>query len=237
MAIQAQPEVRSQARGVVELGEEVRLVDRRDRLLPVRELEPAEVDRVAVQRDRPCDLPEGERHDGYVVAAKPQRREADDRAGDRGQHHGDEDDQEEVQVDAGQRGGLTANRDVGAAVARDRGEPVGPEPPDRVGADRVKRHVAEVEQPRKAHDDVEAEREDDVRDRVDRGVERASERRQEQREDRGQRDRDRAGHEGEVTLPAQLAEGVAHVRERAHPASRVSSPSRPWGRKTMTRIR
>ena len=47
-------------------------------------------------------------------------------------------------------------------AAVDRREVVGGEPADRVGAERVERDVAEVEQAGEADDDVQAQRHDDV---------------------------------------------------------------------------
>ena len=67
---------------------------------------------VAVDRDAADDLAEGERHDRDVVAAQAQRREADDRAEDRRDQRREREDDQEVEVDAGQVLRELATRDV-----------------------------------------------------------------------------------------------------------------------------
>ena len=111
------------------------------------------------------------------------------------------------------------------------GEVVGGQPADGERAERVEGHVAEVEQAREAHHEVQPERHHHVGEGEDAVVHVAVERRAEQRE---QRD----GHHATMPGSTYFAHGAcAQFAERAHPASRVSSPIRPCGRKTMISTR
>ena len=112
-----------------------------------------DVDGVAVHRDLADDLAEGQRHDRDVVAPEAQRRQADDYVRERGEDHGDDEEDEEVDVDA--RGGrvrqralgrLPADQDVDAVAVVGAGEVVRREPSRAVGPDRVEGDVPQVEQ-------------------------------------------------------------------------------------------
>ena len=130
-------------------------------------------------------------------------------------------------MDAGQLRRESADADVDAlAVVDPVGEPGG-EPPDRVGADGEERHVAEVEQSREADDDVEPQRHHDVGERGHGVVhERTG-----LAEEEGQDDREAKERHGDDEI------AVAVDRAQPHPASRVCSPSRPWGLTTMISTR
>ena len=96
------------------------------------------------------DLAEAERHDGEVVAAHAQRRVADEHPGEGGQQPADDEvdpRQPPVGVD------VDAELHLEDLVEDDRRV---------VGADGVEGHVAEVEQPGEADDDVQARGEHDV---------------------------------------------------------------------------
>ena len=95
---------------------------------------------VGVDDDDPDDLAEPERDDRQVVAAHPQRRRAQDHAGDHGDGDRDRQRQEE--------------RPVPVLRGQDAG---------RVGADGVEADVAEVEQAGVPDHDVEADRDQRVR--------------------------------------------------------------------------
>ena len=121
------------------------------------------------------------------------------------------------------------------------------EPSDRVGAERVERHVAEVQKAGEADDDVEPERHHDVRERDDRGVHEPARRTEEERQHDHERDPQRdpearpaSADDARGLGDAPRDRGAPLVQlslELAHPASLVSSPSRPRGRSTITRIR
>ena len=104
-----------------------------------------------VLQDQPDDLAEAERDDGEIVAAQPQHRKAEQHAPERRQ-------------DAGER---QADPERDAEVLRD--QRVG------IGADRVERDIAEVEQAGEADHDIQAPAEHHVgqdrgcRDRADSG--------------------------------------------------------------------
>ena len=104
------------------------------------------------------DLAEAERDQREVVAAQPQRRRADDDADERADGAGDDQDEPEVDVDAGCLRPAVGDRRWKVQLSVD--EP-GHQPAGGVTADRPERDVAEVEQAGVADDDVEAERHDD----------------------------------------------------------------------------
>ena len=227
-----EPEVRSEVERRVKRGEhrQVDRVDRRDRLAAVGELVALDdVDLVAVDGEAVDDLAERERHDRDVVPAQAQRRQADQHPGDADDEHGDDEDDQEVQVDAGQVAGEVAGEDVDALLAVDRREVIGGEPPHRVRADRVERDVAEVQEAREADDDVQAQRHDDVGAGGDEVVGDARQRVEEQRQDRGKAQAE--DREREVLVVAEPAD------DGVHPASLVASPMSPCGRKTMISTR
>ena len=99
-----------------------------------------------VQDDDADDLAEGERHDGEVVAAQAKHRKGKRNAEERRQH-------------ARKR---EAHPERPAELSRDQRVGVGP--------DCVERCVTEIEQPRKAHDHVQAPAEHDVDQDLRRGV-------------------------------------------------------------------
>ena len=179
--------------------------------------------------DAADDLAERERHDRDVVAAQAQRREAEQRAGERGEDRGDRQDEQPVEVDAGL--GLQqlgdADVDVGGR------EEARAEPAHRVGADREERDVAEVEQAGEADHDVQAERHHDVDQRGRRVLdERAAgvvEERQQDRDRRSRRRRRSCSSWNRPTLRGSLMPRGAGGAGGAHPASLVCSPSRPCG--------
>ena len=70
-------------------------------LRAVREVEAGAEEVVAVARDLGHDLAEAERHDREVVAAQPQRRQADQDADERGQEPGRDEQEPDRDVDAG----------------------------------------------------------------------------------------------------------------------------------------
>ena len=113
---------------------------------------------VGVDGDAADDLAERERHDRDVVAAQAQRREAEQRAGERGEERRYRQDQQPVQVDARLRLQELGDADVDVGGA----EEARAEPAHRVRADREERDVAEVEQAGEADHDVQPERHDDV---------------------------------------------------------------------------
>ena len=227
------PVVRPQVERRVERVQEreVDRVDRGDRLAAVRQLVVADDrDLVAVLEDAADDLAERERDDRDVVAAQSQRRQADDRPRDGADEDRPDQDEQEVDVDSGQRRREPAHADVDALLAAHAGVEVGRPPAHRHRAERVERHVAEVEQAREADHQVQAQRHHHVGERQDAVVHEAVERRAEQRE---QRDRQEHDDGQDVLRPlarAQLPEGV-------HPASLVSSPISPCGLNTMIRTR
>ena len=178
-----------------------------------------ELDLAAVGHDLADDLAEGERDDRDVVAAQPQRRHADQGAGDGRRRDGEREDEQEVDVDAGRAGHGVAGQDGDAAPV---GPGVGPEARPEVGgrvrADREEGHVAEVEQAGEAHDDVEPERHHHVGGGQDHVVEDVDARAEEQRRDRGEREhghhaRERcaanAGHAGALCRSAARLTGQA----------------------------
>ena len=195
----------------------------------------ADRDARAVDGDRGDDLPERERDDRDVVAAQAQRRQADQHPRRRADERGGDQDQHEVEMHAQHRGG---RRDEHVDVQPE--EEPGAEPPQRVRAERVKGDVAQIEQPGESHHDVQAERHHRKRHGDDGRVHEAVVRREEERQhdpDHDERARQRA------VPPA--GEPLHHCRlqlpqprhECAHPASLVSSPSSPRGRRTMITIR
>jgi hypothetical protein len=122
------------------------------------------------------------------------------------------------------------------------------EPPDRERAEREERDVAEVEQAREADDDVQAERHDDVGHRERGVVEERAALVDPERQRAGDHDEDDRDDAVDAAALERLGDDavldddgrrgrVAVRRLRAHPASLVSSPSRPCGLKTMIRIR
>ena len=119
------------------------------------------------------------------------------------------------------------------------------QPPHRQRAQRVERDVAEVEQAREADHDVQAERHHDVGERSRARVHLVAGRLEEQREEDDQRQDECLRRPAEIAVaPEWLAEcgpRTANALDRsgsgAHPASLVSSPSRPWGLKTMISTR
>ena len=146
-------------------------VDRVDRADPDaaagQRLPAAEVDALAVDRDTVDDLAEGERDDRDVVAAQPQRRQPDQRAEPGGDHDRDHQDQDEVQVDPDQ---VRRRADEASTWMWPLKKNSEPNQPARVGAERVERDVAEVEQAGEADDDVEPQRHHRVGERGDRRV-------------------------------------------------------------------
>ena len=143
--------VRRQAEVVVEPVAEPGPVDRRDPARAVRDVVAEQA--VAVPRDLGHDLAEAERHDREVVAAQAERGQADENSDDRrrdARHDQDEPDRE-VEARHVRRDADRAEADVLRGELR-RGEPAG-----HVGAHRVERDVAEVEQPGVADDEVQAE--------------------------------------------------------------------------------
>ena len=137
---------------------ESRRVDRVDAGRPAREVE-AERLAVAVARDLGDDLPEPERDDREVVATQPQRRQADEDSAHGRDDRGGEQNDPDRDVDSTEPGGHTdaADIDVDRLPAENelrcvrRGEPG-----RRVGAERVERDVAEVEETGVADDHVQA---------------------------------------------------------------------------------
>src|SRR2546423_15557387 len=93
-------------------------VDRRDATRAVREVETGPEEVVAVPGDLRHDLAEAERHDREVVAAKAQRRQADQHADDRGRDAGHDQDEPDREVEASQAG-TDANRDEENNVLRE----------------------------------------------------------------------------------------------------------------------
>ncbi len=99
-----------------------------------------------VQDDDADDLAEGQRHDGKVIASQPKHRKGKRNAPERRQHAGERE----------------THPKRPAELSRDQRVGVGP--------DCVKGHIAKIEQPRKAHDDVQAPAEHDVNKDLGRGV-------------------------------------------------------------------
>jgi len=168
---------------------QVDLVDRPDAARAGGQGAAEEGDVAAVERHLPDDLAERERHDRDVVAAQAQRRHADQRACHRRRRHGKDEDQQEVDVDAGQLRRGFAHEDrhalpvVSGAVPEVRGEVR-----RGVRADREERHVAEVEQAREPDHDVQPERHDHVRGGQDHVVEKLGARAEGERGERGESD-------------------------------------------------
>ena len=121
-----------------------------------------------------------------------------------------------------------------------------------IGADRVERHVSQVEQAGEPHDDVEAERQDRERCADDQDGRAGPRDEREGRLERAEDDRvdDRQGEEAErgCTRSRRLRSmprnglGIDRRRERdgrghVRPAPTPSRPAGPVGRKTSTRIR
>ena len=188
------PEIRSEVRRLIELGKEgqVDLVDGRDRLTPVGELVVAERGQlVAVLSDPADDLAEGQRHDRDVVAAQAQRGQADQSAGDGTQEDRPDDQQQEVQVDAGQALGELADPDVNAgrvATFVDAREEIGGPPAGDQQPERVEGHEAEVQQAGEPHHQVEPERHHHVGESQDGVVHQRVQRIDEEGEQRGGQD-------------------------------------------------
>ena len=107
---------------------EVRRVGPADPELATGQRHPEDLQRRSLEREHPDDLPERERHDRDVVAAQPQRRHADDGAGECGQQPRADQDQHEAQVDSRQRGLWAVGEDVHVGLE----EPAGAEPAERV---------------------------------------------------------------------------------------------------------
>ena len=131
----------------------------------------------------------------------------------------------------GQLGGGPGDEDVQAVAVVDAEEEVRAEPAHRVGADREEGDVAEVEQAGEADDDVEPERHHDVGEGEHRIVDERAAGLEEERQ------RDRADHDGDRDQRARGSTEIEPQAAHAHPASLVSSPSRPRGRTTMIRTR
>ena len=130
-------------------------------LVPLVRLSPRVV---AVAEDLREDLAEAEGHEGQVVALQPQRRRADDDAGDAATTPATIRTSQNVMWMPGKFGSAVSTEvDVDVAPARrdvdreDRHQPGGD-----VGAEQEERDVAEVEQAGVADDDVEAECEQHV---------------------------------------------------------------------------
>ena len=105
-----------------------------------------------IEEDDADDLAEGERHDGEIVAAKPEHGKAED--------------------DAPQRGGGAGDRQANPeAQAEMRGEQR-----EGVGADRIEGDIAEIEQPGETDHDIQSPAEHDVSEHQDRQVEQIAER-------------------------------------------------------------
>ena len=117
----------------------------------VREVEPGEV--VAVADELGDDLAEPERHDRQVVAAQAQGRGADQDAEERREERRDEQTSQRLRwMPAAPVNAVPPTLTVTC------GELLRAEPARHVGAGGEERDVAEVEQPRVADDEVEAER-------------------------------------------------------------------------------
>ena len=151
-----------------------------------------------LMQDEPDDLAEGERDDREIVAAQAQHREAEDHAPGRGEQAGERQAHPEAQVE----------------IVGEQGE--------GIGADRVEGDIAEVEQPGRADDDVQAPAEHDVGEHDDRLVEdvaallrdeRLGDDRKDQRDDQEQ-DRRRSAHRAGRASPSRSA-------------SRPTTPIRP----------
>ena len=177
-------------------------VDARDALRPVGDVYRA---REVVEEDA-HDLTEAKRDDGKVVAAQLERRRAEQQAEERGEPSADRQDHPERQVQIEMRA---------------REERV------RVGADRVKGDVAEVEQPGEADDNVQSEREQHVEDRVIGNAHPA-------RADLGEREGQQRKRDGNED--AACPKDAATLAPVLHARSPTRSPSRPEGRNTSTRI-
>ncbi len=160
-------------------------VDRRDPVRAVRQVEAGAEEVVAVARDLRQDLAEPERHDREVVAAQAQRRQADHDPEERRDDAAEEQQQpdrdvqttrarkhpDRQEVEVGLRDEpLRAVRDADALRrALLAGELLRREPGGRVRAGGVERDVPEVEQPRVADDDVEADGHHHEHEHVDAG--------------------------------------------------------------------
>ena len=119
-------------------------------------------------------------------------------------------------------------------------EEVRAEPPECVGAERVEGDVAEVEQTGEAHDDVQTEREHHVRQGHDLRVDEVAGRREEAAAAPG-RTRSATppgarGHHGRQPALDRRSPFLQLCAQLVHPASRVSSPSSPRGRRTRMMI-
>ena len=221
--------------------------DGRDAARPV-----GDVDRlVEVVGEDTDHLAEAQGHDGQVVAAEPEHGEPEQHAG--AGRHGETDHQERIEPPGGQGKATATEEHIGVRRAEDR---------PRVGADGEEGDVAEVEQPRQAHDDVEPERQrhedadlrgdfqviavvgaDHRHEHEQRGREqcRAQPARDpcdvgiEQARLEDQEEQDRAGEEGD----GGAGEGYGRHRRRGadHARSRTTSPRRPFGRKIRIRMR
>jgi hypothetical protein len=111
---------------------------------------------VAVVEDLVDDLTEAEGHQGQIVAAQPQRRGADDDAGEAAQQGGRDQHHPHRDVDAGEvvdPGELRAEEADVLSV-----EEPGHEPAGGVAADGPERHETQVEQTGVADHDVQTER-------------------------------------------------------------------------------
>ncbi len=181
-------------------------VERVDQVDALRSV--GDVDRgVEVVHEDANDLAESQRHDRQVVAAKLERRRAEQHAEKAGDAGAERQDHPERQVQAEVR-----RREQGVDV----------------GADRIERDIAEVEQPGEADDDVETEREHDVEHREiqDAYPRLAGQRRHEWQE----RERDRDQRHADPDPGRDRLAGALHAR------SATRSPSSPEGRKISTRI-
>ena len=133
----------------------VDLVDGGDALRPARERAAEELDLPAVGDGHlPDDLAERQRDDADVVAAQAQRRHPDQDSGGRRRDDREHENDHEVEVDHGRAGDRFADEERDAGAARGVGPERGSEIRGDMRADREERHVAEVEQPGEAHDDV-----------------------------------------------------------------------------------
>ncbi len=119
---------------------------------------------VAVAEHLRKDLTEPERDEGEVVALQAQRRRTDDHTGKSGHDTGNDDDEPEREVDAGNlgAGGVEEVEVDGSGVLRQVDREVRHEPRADVGADQEEGDVSEVEQTGEPDDDVQTEREQRV---------------------------------------------------------------------------
>jgi hypothetical protein len=147
------------------------------------------------------------RDDADVVAAQAQRRHPDQHAGDRGREDREHEDDQEVEVDAGQAGGRLADEERDARAVRG----VSPEPGSEVRGDvrayREEGHIPQVQQPGEAHHDVQAQRHDHVGSCQDQVVHCDARLAEEERQDGGEAQACGGEHASHSRL------GLAHLAE------------------------